>query len=154
MLMTKQGKFIKGSQGGNDRFLFSLTMLEGILEAGEYTIMVDPQFNDSVNYDLEYKKIMVDVYSTCAVNLTPVQFDIGLESLQKTLVGIAETKADRMYPAQNTDYGQSVWTAKNLFSSGCWMGFYYVKNESDAIFSMKFTPKLEGVEVIGRPWST
>jgi len=34
------------------------------------------------------------------------------------------------------------------------MGFYYVKNESDAIFSMKITPKLSGVEIIGRPWST
>jgi len=74
-------------------------MLEGILEAGEYTLMVDPQFNDSAEYDLDYKKIMVDVYGSCRVNLTPVNFDIGLECLQKTLVGLAETKADRMYPA-------------------------------------------------------
>jgi hypothetical protein len=74
-------------------------MLEGILEAGEYTLMVDPQFNDSAEYDFDYKKIMVDVYGSCPVNLTPVNFDIGLKCLQKTLVGLAETKAERMYPA-------------------------------------------------------
>ena len=72
MLMAKDGKFIQGKYGGHNRFLFSLTKLEGCLEAGDYTIMVDPVWNESVNWDNNYKQILVDVYSSCAVTLSPV----------------------------------------------------------------------------------
>ena len=114
--------------------------------------MVDPHFNDTVNYDLNYKKVLIDFYAPFSIELAEMEVNRGIRCLEQTLVTLAETKSKRDYPATHTEYGQSVWDANDLDSSGCWMGYYYLKNESDAIFAMKFKPMLKGCEVIGRPW--
>ena len=37
-------------------------MNEGVLEAGTYSLIIEPVFNDTFDEDLDSRKIIVDIY--------------------------------------------------------------------------------------------
>ena len=63
MLMTTSGKLIKASQGGSYYAInFSLVLKEPVLEAGSYTFLVRPHWNNEASFKRDYKRVLVDIY--------------------------------------------------------------------------------------------
>jgi hypothetical protein len=63
MLMTASGEWVGATHGGAYSFNYSLLLKEGTLAPGEYVVLVDPTWNDAAEFDPNYKKVLVDVYS-------------------------------------------------------------------------------------------
>lgn len=94
MLMTAGGEWVGASHGGCHRFVFSLLLREGTLQPGEYVILVDPTWNESANYDPQYKQVLIDLYSSCQTELQPVSQEDGVKVLGEALKGVAVSKVD------------------------------------------------------------
>lgn len=62
--MTQEGKFVNATHGGSSYFNFSLLCKDGVLAPGKYVVQVDPTWDSSADLDEDYKKILIDVYST------------------------------------------------------------------------------------------
>jgi hypothetical protein len=62
-VLLKDDKVVKAACSDCPRFLNSLLVDEGSLEAGTYQILIDPIFNESVDRDPSFRKVNVDVYS-------------------------------------------------------------------------------------------
>ena len=54
--------------GGHERFLFSLVLQEGTLQAGEYTLLIDPQWHKSAFGN--YKKLNINFNCNQIVELS------------------------------------------------------------------------------------
>jgi hypothetical protein len=67
LLGKSDGTFVKANVG--DDFLFSLHNEEVVLTPGEYTMMIDPIWNDVASSDRLYKEILVDIYSQEAIDI-------------------------------------------------------------------------------------
>lgn len=62
IIMLKGDELIKAYCCSFERFQQSLIMNEGVLEAGTYSLIIEPVFNDTFDEDLDSRKIIVDIY--------------------------------------------------------------------------------------------
>ena len=62
--MTADGRWVSATHTGYDNFNAALLLKKELLQPGTYFVCVDPAWDPSANYHADYKKVMVDVYST------------------------------------------------------------------------------------------
>ena len=131
--------------------MFSLTNNDLNLTPGEYVVMIDPIWNQTASNDRRYKEILIDIYSSVEIEITPIDDKSGLQYLEQMLKFIAKNvcppSAKEYYLSENPDYSQ-VYRITDIETSGCAYGFFYTKNESAYDFSEKFTPVLKGFEIV------
>ena len=63
------------------------------IPAGDYIVMVDPIWDESVKNDKEYREIMIDVFCPLTISLGEVDRDFGWEIFQGALKHYARHKA-------------------------------------------------------------
>ena len=133
--MTADGRWVSATHTGYDNFNAALLLKKGLLKPGTYFVCVDPAWDPSANYHADYKKVMVDVYSTLRdVNLQLVSEQQGNQLLTQTLKYVAMNmvpKEKRDYHHESDeDYGRDVFKVVDLDSTKCWYGFIYLRNDS------------------------
>ena len=120
------------------------------LPPGEYVIMVDPIWNETVENDVRYKDVMIDLYSKEELEIKPLSDAYGMEVFAKALKHAAMTRIPEenhvKYLADNPDY-EDVIRIKSLDALECWYGFIYTLNNSSYRLRETMIPKLEGLEV-------
>lgn len=147
--MTSDGKVVKGTRGGHERFLFSLVLQEGVLAAGKYTLLIDPVFNKSATGD--YKKVVIDFFTTVPVNMTVRPRAEGQQCLEQSLKREALEHGQKNYYLANSSaaYANNVYRISNIAVTKAWYGVMYCKVEEECKYPLKetFRPKLSGLEV-------
>lgn len=63
LLMTADGRWVNATHTGWDSFNAALLLKEGFLLPGTYFVCIDPAWDPSANFNADYKKVMIDVYS-------------------------------------------------------------------------------------------
>jgi len=59
------------------------------MKAGNYTILVDPAWNESASLDPDFKKVIVDIYCPESLNLRAIPDQTGIKLIEKTLALVA-----------------------------------------------------------------
>lgn len=91
MLMSEEGKWMDATHGGSQSFNFSLVLKEGFLFPGRYYLLIDPTWHESAAWSNDYKKCLIDIYSSLNLQIDLVQRPIGNQILASTLKYVAKT---------------------------------------------------------------
>ena len=82
------------------------------IPAGDYIIMIDPIWDESVYNDKAYREIMIDIFCPLSTSLSEVNRDFGWEIFQGALVHYARNKVPqemrKKYLADKEDYQNCV----------------------------------------------
>jgi len=60
------------------------------MKAGNYTIMVDPTWNEQASLDPDFKKVLVDIYCPESLNLRAIPDQTGIKLIEKALTLVAK----------------------------------------------------------------
>ena len=80
---------MKADKTSSNDFQGSVTLTSGEMKAGNYTILVDPIWNESANLDPDFKKVLIDIYCPEILDLHAVPDQTGIKLLEKTFALIA-----------------------------------------------------------------
>ena len=131
ILMTKEGEFVKARFGS--KFMFSLDNKDLVLPAGDYVLMIDPIWDESVENESAYHDILLDIYGPESTTIMPVDDAYGMKVLANALKHAAMTKAPdsarKMYLANEADY-KDCFRVSAVDAIDCWYGFIYTANNS------------------------
>jgi hypothetical protein len=86
---------------------------EGTLKPGKYIIHIDPTWDKSADFSVDYKNVLIDIYSSESVTIEVIPYTSGLKCLENALKHVAKT----LVPAINRkfivesdpDYGLDVY---------------------------------------------
>jgi len=65
------------------------------MKAGSYTILVDPNWNESANLDPNYKKVLIDIYCPENLNLHTIDVQTGIKLIERTFTSIARKSTEK-----------------------------------------------------------
>lgn len=86
---------------------------EGILKPGKYIVHIDPTWDKSADYSVDYKNVLIDIYSTESVTIEEIPYTEGVHCLGSSLKHVAKTivpDSNKEFIVENNpDYGKGVY---------------------------------------------
>lgn len=119
-----------------------------MMPAGKYLIMVSPIWNQYADESPEYKKVFLQVMCDRTVSLKHLTSEDGQVVFTESLKKHAQDQpanTRRGVPMIKEAYKQITLEAGEL-----WYGYIYCNNPSRRPFKEIITPKLVGLEIVGK----
>jgi len=65
------------------------------MKAGNYTILVDPNWNQSAILDPNYKKVLIDIYCPENLHLHAINDQTGIKLIERTFASMAKESTEK-----------------------------------------------------------
>lgn len=119
-----------------------------MMPAGKYLIMVSPIWNQYADESPEYKKVFLQVMCDKTVLLKHLTAEDGQVVFTESLKKHAQDQpADTR---RGVPMIKEAYKLINLEAGELWFGYIYCNNTSRRAFKEIITPKLVGLEIVGK----
>ena len=121
------------------------------IPAGEYTVLIDPIWDETAKNDKAYFEISVDVYGPQNVALKEIEKEHGREVLKQSIKNYARNKAPqdkrRNFVENQEEYSNCI-RIEDIESLNCWYGYIYTFNDSAYTLRDKVVLEAPGIDAI------
>ena len=112
-------------------------------------MIVDAVWDDSADFNADYKDVVIDVISPQLIKLIETNVEVFKTTYVEAVMKIARNDdTKQFYMRKQAELGEDLYRVTTIGMFDSWLGYMYYCNNSEETIEQTLTLKFEGVEVL------